>query len=208
MTKDYKHRVRGKNTLNPQDFDPVQSLSVWRWMLITASVIVAVVLLLYFSGIGLKAVTPKQVTQTLANTKAVEVQKPEPEVEKPVEEPEIKATQFDFYTILAEKEAFVPDYEIKTLTREEQMGQAKVAQYIIQVGSYNNIKEAEQMRAKLNAMGIESNIQKATVNNTIRYRVKLGPFTQIGSVNSINARLKQNGIDAMVTRNLSPKTDR
>jgi cell division protein FtsN len=55
------------------------------------------------------------------------------------------------------------------------------------------------MRAKLGLMGIEANIQKAKVDNTIRYRVKLGPFAQIASVNVINARLKQNGIDVIVT---------
>ena len=70
---------------------------------------------------------------------------------------------------------------------------------MMQAGSYNGSKEAEQMRAKLAAMGIEANIQKAKVENTIRYRVKLGPFAQIASVNTINARLKQNGIDVIVT---------
>jgi cell division protein FtsN len=190
MAKDYKHRVRGKNTLSTQDFDPVQNLSVWKWMLITASAILAVVLLVYASGIGKDVAPPKTVTQQTSV---------KPEKQPETEEPEVKATQFDFYTILPEKEVVVPEYEIKTRTREERIGQAKATQYIMQAGSYNGLKEAEQMRARLATMGIDAKVQKAKVGNKVWYRVKLGPFAQIASVNTINARLKQNGIDVIVT---------
>ncbi len=190
MAKDYKHRISGKNTLHRHDFDPVKNLSVWKWMLITASAISAMVLVVYFSGIGLKDVAPKQIVQVI--TKPVEPEK----ITKPVEP---KPTQFDFYTILPEKEVVVPEYEIKTRTREERVGVAKTTQYVMQAGSYNGRKEAEQMQAKLSSMGIEAKIQTAKVDNTIRYRVKMGPFAQIASVNTINARLKQSGIDVIVT---------
>jgi cell division protein FtsN len=191
MAKDYKHRVRGKNTLNPQDFDPVENLSVWKWMLITGLAISAVVLVVYISSKGLKDIAPKQIVPIPSDTK--------PETKPEPEEPEVKATQYDFYTILPEKEVVVPDYEIKTRTREERVGQAKTTQYIMQAGSYNGLKEAEQMRARLGTMGIEAKVQKAKVGNTVWYRVKLGPFAQIASVNTINARLKQSGIDVIVT---------
>lgn len=193
MAKDYKHRISGKNTLHRQDFDPVKSLSVWKWMLITALAISAVVLIVYLSGIGLKDIAPDKIVHTL--TKPVE---PLPETIKK-EEPEVKATQFDFYTILPEKEVVVPDYEIKTRTREERVGLAKATQYVMQAGSYKALKEAEKMQAKLSAMGIEANIQKAKVGNAVWYRIKMGPFAQIASVNTLNARLKQSGIDAIVT---------
>lgn len=191
MAKDYKHRVRGKNTLNPQDFDPVKSLSVWKWMLITAAAIFLVVLIVRFSGIGHKEDVSETVTQQQVKT--------EPEKKPEQEEPEVKAVQFDFYTILPEKEVVIPEYEIKTRTREEQIGQAKTTQYILQAGSFNGRKEAELMLDRLAKMGIEAKVQKATVGSKVWYRVKLGPFAQIASVNTINARLKQNGIDAIVT---------
>ncbi|MEI6708972.1 MAG: SPOR domain-containing protein [Methylococcales bacterium] len=192
MAKDYKHRIRGKNTLHSQDFDPVKNLSVSKWMLITAFSISAVVLVVYVSSVKVKNSNPNPVAQVSSTTPV------EAEIIK-AKEPELKAPQFDFYTILPEKEVVVPEYEIKTRTREERVGQAKATQYMMQAGSYNGSKEAEQMRAKLASMGIEASIQKAKVENTIRYRVKLGPFAQIASVNTINARLKQNGIDVIVT---------
>jgi cell division protein FtsN len=195
MAKDYKHRIQGKNTLKAQDFDPVQSLSVWKWMVITGTAIAVVVSGVYFSGIGQKDPI-KEVTQTQTNTTHPPK---EPEQKPQPQEPEVKATQFDFYTILADKEKIVPDYEIKTRTHEDKAGQAKATHYIIQAGSYAKSAQAEQMRAKLAAMGIEAKVQKATVGTAAWYRVKLGPFEQIASVNAINARLKQNAIDTIVT---------
>ena len=199
MAKDYKHRIRDKNTLNIQDLDPVKSLSVWKWMLITALAISVVVLVVYISSVGLKD-TPEQVAQILNNSTPVEPEKTTPPPEETIKKPEQpKPIQFDFYTILPEKEMVVPEYEIKTRTREERIGEAKATHYIMQAGSYNTTKDAEKMQAKLAAMGIEAKIQKAKIGNAIWYRVKMGPFEQIASVNTLNARLKQNGIDAIVT---------
>lgn len=79
MAKDYKHRVRGKNTLNPQDFDPVKSLSVWKWMLITAAAIFLVVLIVRFSGIGHKEDVSETVTQQQVKTEPEK----KPEQERP-----------------------------------------------------------------------------------------------------------------------------
>jgi cell division protein FtsN len=196
MAKDYKHRISGKNTLKLQDFDPVKSLSVWKWMLVTALAILAVVLIVYVSGIGLKDVTPDPIAEVIPKPVDPE-KKTEPAAIKQPDQP--KPIQFDFYTILPEKEAVVPEYEIKTRTREERLGQAKATSYIMQAGSFTSAKDAEKMQARLAAMGIESNIQRAKVGTTIWYRIKIGPFEQIASVNTLNARLKQSGIDALVT---------
>ena len=199
MAKDYKHRIRGKNTLNIKDLDPVKSLSVTKWMLITALAISAVVLVVYIISVGLKD-APEKVAQIFNKPTAVEADKTTPPPEETVKKPEQpKPIQFDFYTILPEKEKIVPEYEIKTRTREERIGEAKATHYIMQAGSFNTAKDAEKMQAKLAAMGIEAKIQKAKVGNAIWYRVKMGPFEQIASVNTLNARLKQSGIDSIVT---------
>ncbi|MDO9423190.1 MAG: SPOR domain-containing protein [Methylobacter sp.] len=130
---------------------------------------------------------------TKPETAKVEVPKQE---KKP--EPGPVLPQFDFYTILPEKEVIVPDYEINTRTREEQVGQAKTANYILQAGSFKEFKDADALRAKLALMGIESKVEKAKVGNTIWNRVKIGPYTQMASVSTIRARLRGNGIDVLV----------
>lgn len=121
------------------------------------------------------------------------------ETKKPETTPGPKSPQFDFYTILPDKEVVVPEYEIKTRSREERVGKAKETHYIMQAGSFKTFKEAERLRAKLALMGIESKVQKAKVGRVNWYRVKMGPFTRTASVNSIRSRLRQNGIDVIIT---------
>ncbi|WP_239649983.1 SPOR domain-containing protein [Methylocucumis oryzae] len=104
-----------------------------------------------------------------------------------------------FTKFLPGKEVVVPEHEIKTRAREERMGKAKESRYLLQAGSFKTAKEAEQQRAKLALMGIESKMEKAKVGETYWYRVKLGPFEKIASVNDIQARLKKNSVDVIVT---------
>lgn len=191
MAKDYKHRAQNRNTA-PHRHNS-ESLSLWRWMLITALIISFVVFLVYLRGTGSKQITPQQDIPTKPEAAKNETPKQE---KKP--EPGPVLPQFDFYTILPEKEVIVPDYEISTRTREERVGQAKTASYILQAGSFREFKDADSLRAKLALMGIESKVEKAKVGNVVWNRVKMGPYTQMTSVSTIRGRLRENGIDVIV----------
>jgi len=163
-------------------------------MLITALIISFVVFLVYLRSTGSKQVSPEQ--NISAQPEEIKAEAPKQE-KKP--EPGPVLPQFDFYTILPEKEVVVPDYEIKTRTREERVGEAKAAKYIVQAGSFKEFKQADALRAKLALMGIESRVEKAKVGNVTWHRVKLGPYSQMSSVSTIKARLKQSGLDVVVT---------
>ncbi len=195
MAKDYKHRTQNKNAA-PSYRQKPQSLGLWRWMLITASIILFVVFLVYLRGTGSKQ-APPQPQPVAAAPEAAKNEAPKQET-APEPEPGPVLPQFDFYTILPEKEVIVPDYEIGTRAREERVGQAKTASYILQAGSFREFKDADSLRAKLALMGIESKVEKAKVGNVIWNRVKMGPYTQMASVSNIRARLRENGIDVIV----------
>ena len=126
--------------------------------------------------------------------------------------------QFDFYTILPDKEIVVPDHEIVTRTREERVNSSIVPPtdspistipaevptksgmtYMMQAGSFKATPDAEKMRVNLASMGIESRIERAKVGDVIWNRIKIGPYTQMSSVSAIRARLRQSGIDVIVT---------
>lgn len=201
MAKDYKHRTNSREAnnrrRNRQDPD---KFGVVKWMLITALIIGFVVFLVYlkspgFNEQGLAALPPaategKKISPEpgkLTNTaQQAEEQKPQP-------------PQFDFYTILPKKEVVVPEYEVKTRTREEQVGKDKKTSYILQAGSYTDFKEADRIKAKLALMGIESKIQKAKVESVTWYRIKIGPYRQLSSVNTIKDRLQKFGMKPVVT---------
>jgi cell division protein FtsN len=205
MTRDYKPRDRERRAQGRaaekrrQQFDRKHGIGLWRWMLITAIIISFVVFLVYLWSTGPKQTNPQQISQVAPNKASAENAVAAKEGQKPEVKPGPKPPQFDFYTILPEKEVVVPEYEIKTRTREERVGKAKETHYIMQAGSFKSFKEADQLRAKLAAMGIESKVQKAKVGSVNWYRVKMGPYDQTGSVNTIRARLRQHGIDAIVT---------
>lgn len=106
---------------------------------------------------------------------------------------------FDFYTILPKVEVVIPDHELKTRIREEKLGEGdKNAKYIMQAGSFRDSPEAEKLKAKLTAMGIESRVEKAQVGEVMWYRVKVGPYAGMTSVMVIKKQLHDNGVDTVV----------
>lgn len=202
MARDYKHSGQGKRHSRRGYYDGPQSISLWKWMLITALIISFVVFLVYLRSSGSKQVQPdsQAVTQNAPVPPSAEKTSPQPTVKPEAKvDPGPAIPRFDFYTILPEKEVVVPDYEIGTRAREERVGQGKESSYILQAGSFKEFKDADNMKAKLALMGIESRVEKAKVGNATWYRVKMGPLSQMSSVSSIRARLRQNGIDVVVT---------
>jgi cell division protein FtsN len=200
MSRDYKPRDKGRYAgQRRQKSGRKPVVGLWKGMLITAIVISFVVFLVYLRSGGPKQINTQKILQTMPGKSGAEIAATSKEEKKPEVKPGPKVPQFDFYTILPEKEVVVPEYEIKTRTREERVGKAKEAHYIMQAGSFKTLEEADRLRAKLASMGIESKVQKAKVGNVNWYRVKMGPYTQTASVNSIRTRLRQNGIDVIIT---------
>jgi cell division protein FtsN len=205
MARDYKYRAQSKEPAyrSRKQGQHDNNVGVLRWMLITALIISFVVFLMYLRGTGSKQATTPAVLQPVAITKpaksASKKTEPAQQQKKNEAKDEHLPPQFDFYTILPEKEVVVPDYEIKTRAREERLGEAKATKYIVQAGSFKEFKQADALRAKLALMGIESRVEKAKVGTVTWHRVKLGPYAQMSSVSTIKARLKQSGLDVIVT---------
>ncbi len=197
MSRDYKPRDQDKkNGLRRQKYGKQQpKIALWKWMLIVAIAISFVVFLVYLKTVSIKPINIKQSSQTIENKVTADHEK-NPEVKL-----EPKGPQFDFYTILPDKEVVVPEYEIKTRVREERVGKAKEAHYMMQAGSFKTAKEADNLRIKLASMGIESKVQKGKVGTVNWYRVKLGPFAQADSISAIRSRLRQNNVDVVITEN-------
>lgn len=231
------YRNRNKNRKRPAQ----SSDGAFQWMLITGLLIGLVVFAVYLKGSGLKklkhhlsqhpiaapaaVVAPAHPTDIPAGLSPETVEKLEqqPDVALPPEaenELEREVPQFDFYTILPEKEVVVPEHEILTRTREEKVTSPAVpvdltatdtqpivpetqtkpnTAYMMQAGSFKNVVDAEKMRTNLESMGIESRVERAKVGEVIWHRIKMGPYTQMSSVSTIRARLRQSGIDVIVT---------
>lgn len=113
--------------------------------------------------------------------------------------PKPKEPWFEFYTILPKIEVEVPDYEIKTRSREEQFGKGKSTQYTVQVGAFREFSEANKLKARLALLNIKSCVGEAKVGSVIWNRVKIGPFSRSSKVSAVKTKLRTHQIDVIVT---------
>lgn len=76
--------------------------------------------------------------------------------------------------------------------------------YFLQAGAFREQADAENARAKLALLGFEARITERLSDNGVFYRVRIGPFGQLDSMNRARSKLTDSGVDVAVVR--SPKT--
>ena len=132
-------------------------------------------------------------------TTAKEGQKPGQEANAAV----VKAPEprFTFYKILPEKEAIIPESEIKSLKQQESQGKRPQAgQYLLQAGSFANPQDAVKMKEKLTSLKIKSHIENVKIENTAWNRVKIGPFNSLADADKVRTYLRNSQIDSVVQK--------
>ncbi|MGX2038950.1 SPOR domain-containing protein [Methylocaldum sp. MU1018] len=120
---------------------------------------------------------------------------PKPQPVKPRE------PRFTFYKILPEKEVIIPESEIKTIKREERLGnQPASVLYLVQAGSFDNLQSAEQLKDDLAKIRIKAKIEMIEIENSAWYRVKIGPYATLADADKVRAYLRKKGIDSIVQK--------
>lgn len=133
---------------------------------------------------------------------------PEPRAEQKPHQPRAAVTppppkpRFDFYNLLPEMEVIVPDEEIRGETTREGVKQVEQpGTYLLQAGSFRSRQQADQLRARLALLGLETSVQAVTADNGQNWhRVRVGPFSNLQELNDARALLKTNGVDALLIR--------
>jgi cell division protein FtsN len=110
--------------------------------------------------------------------------------------------KFDFYTILPEMEVKVPEWE-QPLEPPAVKGEDKASgSYILQVGSFQKMEEADRVKANLAMLGLSASIQKVAVSGGDPwYRVRLGPFADMSKLQNARNRLVENNINFVMLKN-------
>ncbi|HEU4618104.1 MAG TPA: SPOR domain-containing protein [Gammaproteobacteria bacterium] len=109
--------------------------------------------------------------------------------------------KFDFYDILPQYEVVVPEVEsVAPATRAPAAPVETPGNYVLQAGSFRSHEEADRMQASLALLGIESRIQKVTVDDDEFHRVRIGPIDDLKTLNRIRDQLRDAGINALVMR--------
>ena len=109
--------------------------------------------------------------------------------------------RFTFYEMLKRSEVLVPE-EKRAAGSPEPVAVVEPGSYVLQVGSFSTHADADKRKAELALHGIESAIQKASVNDRIYFRVRIGPTTDLNELNMLRSRLRAANIDAVRLREI------
>ena len=196
MSRDYKTRANGYEK---------KSLPGYMWLLSGLAIGLFVAFIVYLdkqpendndfgSAIQLELEKLKQ----QANKKESKTASSKPVSKKP--ENAKKEPKFNFYTILPELEVLIPENETRPpaaknkTTTSKKIINSKNKQYVLQVGSFQNLGDAEKLKANLAFMGMSANIQHVTVNRQAWHRVRTGPYQSKQQLYKNQKLLKQNDI--------------
>ncbi len=115
--------------------------------------------------------------------------------------------KFDFYTILPEMEVQVSGWEsAEPLSSQIDLSPEPQGQYILQAGSFRFPQEARQLMLRLRKLGLQPNVQTVELDGQGKwYRVRAGPFSDVGALDRASDQLRQNGIHFILLQEKSPE---
>jgi cell division protein FtsN len=125
-----------------------------------------------------------------ASAQASETEPPSPP--PPAETP----AEYDFYRMLPEQEVEVPKDARAAAAPPPAMPAGVRGDVTLQVGSFKGIDQAERMQARLALQGIESRIQKFTLQDETWYRVRIGPIGTVEELEAVRAKLAEAEVEA------------
>jgi cell division protein FtsN len=189
-TKDYKNRRKGTKKTKPA--------RTWLWLV--AGVLLGVAGTLFaqfqelFSTEGV-AQAVRQVTRHDGAGTGSKATNKEPEKKS-------KRPRFEFYTMLPEMEVAVPEEELSA----KGAGASRQAEnddvtYVLQVGSFRKLAQADRLKAELALIGMPATIQTVSIEGGSKWhRVRVGPFTNLQALNEARSELQSNGLKVMVLK--------
>jgi cell division protein FtsN len=185
MTKDYAHKGNGTRQTSGG------GLPGWLWLLVGVA--------LGFAGAaGYYITRPADEARVAAADGGKDKANGAKKIAIPPKEP----SRFTFYELLPDYEVVIPKDSLKAKPVPAPDANAPATspgRYLIQVGAFKERAEAEQQKANLALLGIESRIEKVTIDNAQTwYRVRIGPEKDQRRVEGTLARLEENGIKALV----------
>ncbi|MES2048270.1 MAG: SPOR domain-containing protein [Pseudomonadota bacterium] len=95
-----------------------------------------------------------------------------------------------------------PEIKTPAVTAEKQVADSGDEKYIyfLQTGAFRELADAESARAKLALIGFEAKVSEKPSDTGNLYRVRIGPFSQLETMNRMRAKLSENSVDVAVVR--------
>jgi len=184
VARDYKHsrRKQQKRAQAPG----------WLWMLFGLAVGLSVAALVYFGDRAPASRQPRPATAAVPSSTQAELQDRESAKED--------TNRFDFYEMLPKFEVVIPEKEPDARPDNRPEAIAKPGSYVLQAGSFHNYADADRRKATLALQGIESRIQRVTIDQDTWHRVRIGPYSDLSQVNRLRQQLRDGQIEVLVIR--------
>jgi len=110
------------------------------------------------------------------------------------------ASRFDFYNLLPNFEVVIPEQERDVQVETGPQAIVEPGVYVLQAGSFTEYEDADRRRATLALQGIESKIQRVTIDDKTYHRVRIGPIDDLNELNVLRSRLREAQIDVLRIR--------
>jgi len=110
------------------------------------------------------------------------------------------AKSYEFYSMLPKFEMVVPEKDKDVRPDIKPAPETRPGTYVLQAGSYKNFADADRIRAQLALQGIESKVQKVSVDNDTWHRIRVGPVTKLDELNRLRQILRKANVDVLVIR--------
>ncbi|HEU0277543.1 MAG TPA: SPOR domain-containing protein [Rhodanobacteraceae bacterium] len=134
------------------------------------------------------------------------------------------SSQFDFYKVLPEKEVVIPNAELSAMAKAEQQkaaaangattaappaanapaagapattASATAGGYVLQVGAFPSVSDAEAVKAKLALQGFTAHVQAVSLDGQTWNRVRIGPFPSATELQKVQKQLAGAGFNAI-----------
>jgi cell division protein FtsN len=114
--------------------------------------------------------------------------------------PEDPAKSYAFYDMLPKFEVVVPEKEKDVRPDIKPAPETRRGTYVLQAGSYKNFADADRVRAQLALQGVESKVQKVSVDSDTWHRIRIGPISNLNELNRLRGILRKADVDALVIR--------
>ncbi len=223
MARDYKNstptkrkpakKTPRKKISSKASSTTTKSSGVPRWVVFLAGIAVTFAIL-WLKDVFFNKQTPQEPRDLtpysqLADNATSDVEKLPEEIIKPKEveqEFELKRDpRFTFYERLPKDEIIIPQEALevevdKNISKEPLEKIEKEGSYVIQAGSFQEFTDADRRKAELALLGLESAIQKVSIDKRNWYRVRIGPYIDLVELNATRQRLRDGSIDVLVIR--------
>jgi cell division protein FtsN len=192
MPRDYKHQKRQDTNVPRSGMGFVAGL--------TLGLTVALGVFIYDRRVQQPATAARMPEQRQSTPRpATPTPKPPATKVKPSRDARLDP-QFDFYEMLPKFEVVIPEQDESAPAQSRVAALQKAGVYVLQAGSFRNSADAERVRAMIALQGVQSKIQRVSIDRDTWHRVRIGPITDLRKLEDTRDKLRQVQIEALVIR--------